>query len=442
VEFTFDSNPGAPRTGTLIIGGQNLAVTQAGANYVPVSGVPVTLASFPYYYPPYGVAVDTLGNVFVCTFQNLVQEWSPTNNSLATVVNYNHLKIPEGLAADVAGNVYIADTDNNAVKKWSATDGSLTTLVASGLNGPWGVAVDGAGNVYIADCTNSAVEEWNVSSNTLSTLVSAGLNHPKGVAVDGPGNVYIADTYNNAIKKWIARSNTVITLISTGLKRPIDLAVDGSGNLYISDEGNYSIKKWTAADGSVTMLFSNASYDFRGISVDGLGNVFVVNASQAVMELARAFVDPTSISEGPAGGSDSFPAIVPAAANLLPPFQPVSSQSWLSITGINQGIVGFSFTATASNRSANVTLLGQSVPVSQAGPPVLSPTFLSNGALQFGFSNSPRASFSVITTTNLSLPSSAWTPIGVPTSAVPGYFQFTIPIATNDLQRYYRVSSP
>ena len=66
---------------------------------------------------------------------------------------------------------------------------------------------------------------------------------------------------------------------------------------------------------------------------------------------------------------------------------------------------------------------------------------LSGGALQFGFTNTPGVSFSVLATTNLSLPLTNWTMLGGVTEISPGQFQFTDPQATNYPQRFYRVRS-
>jgi hypothetical protein len=62
---------------------------------------------------------------------------------------------------------------------------------------------------------------------------------------------------------------------------------------------------------------------------------------------------------------------------------------------------------------------------------------------QLNFSDSsPGATFSVLATTNLSLPIDNWTVLGQPIQTGPGVFQFIDGDATNGIQRFYRVSSP
>ena len=72
----------------------------------------------------------------------------------------------------------------------------------------------------------------------------------------------------------------------------------------------------------------------------------------------------------------------------------------------------------------------------------LSSAMLTNRIFYFSFTNTPGASFSVLTTTNLSLPFSNWTTLIGVVEAPPGKFQFTDPQATNSPQRFYRVRSP
>ena len=80
-----------------------------------------------------------------------------------------------------------------------------------------------------------------------------------------------------------------------------------------------------------------------------------------------------------------------------------------------------------------------------AGPGQLTGmTRLGNGWTQFTFTNFTDTSFTVLASTNLTLPINLWTNLG-PAAESPvgsGQFQFTDPQATNNVQRFYRVRSP
>ena len=367
VVFTFDANPGATRTGTFTIAGQTLTVTQAGSTYVTANPV-TTLVSLGFNFPN-SVVVDSAGNVYApSAYYNMIEEWMLASNTVTTLVS-SGLSSPIGLAMDGAGNLYIGDYGDNAIKKWSAANGAITTLVSSGLSFPEGVAVDRVGNVYIADYGNNAIKEWSFASHNVTTLVS-GLKGPGGVAVDSIGNVYIADSGNNAIKEWNAANSNVTTLVSSGLNMPTGVAVDGAGNVYIADQENGAVKKWTAVSNTVTTLvFSGWSYYPHDVAVDGAGNIYITGTS-TILDLPHAFVDSTAKSETPFAGSDMLPVVLPATANLTGPFAPVSDSPWLTITGITNGVVSFAFTVNTSEsiRTANITLLGQTIPVIQMAP--------------------------------------------------------------------------
>jgi hypothetical protein len=238
----------------------------------------------------------------------------------------------------------------------------------------------------------------------VTTLASAGLANPQGVAVDGAGNVYIADTGHGAVKEWTPSTQAVTTLVSSGLSSPGGVAVDGSQNVYAADSGH-----------------------------------------SVIQEMAYTFVNPSPITIGAAPGKAALPAVLPATANLLPPFGPVSSQPWLTLSNIASGVVNFTYEANTLSfgRAGQITLLGQPVPVTQVGPPALmSATALGNGQFQIGFNSATsNASFHVLYSTNLALALDKWTVLGTVSNVAPGLLQFTDTHATNS-QRYYMIRTP
>ena len=79
---------------------------------------------------------------------------------------------PVGVAVDSIGNVYVGDAANNRIRKIDLS-GNVTTLAGNGIQGfadgslgplgtaefhsPAGVAVDRAENVYVADALNNRI---------------------------------------------------------------------------------------------------------------------------------------------------------------------------------------------------------------------------------------------------------------------------------------------
>ncbi len=444
VVFSFDTNSGPTRIGTLTVSGQTLTVTQAGSNYV-AAPVPVTALVSNGLASPSGVTVDANGNAyFTDSGNNSVKEWVAASNTVSTLATgFTH---PNGVTLiDSAGDALITDSSSSGL--YGLVSGSAFPLVSSGLSSPFSSAIDLniTGNIYVCDTGDSAIQIWNQNNGTVSPLVATGLNHPKGLVADLAGNLYIADTGNNSVKEWLIANSNVITLVPSGLASPSGVAVDGAGNVYIADTGNNAIKKWNAATHAVSTLASGLSGP-ASVAVDSFENVYIADTgNNQIKELPRAFVDPTPKSEPVAAGTDALSPVLPPVS-LMPPFTPTSDQSWLTITGTGDDAVAFSFTDNSgSSRTGNIGLLGELISVTQLNvavtPPFLTGAALGNGVFQFGFTNSQTTNFTVLSTTNLSLPMSNWTVLGSPSNPSAGVFQFTT-TATNDSRRFYRVRSP
>jgi len=258
-------------------------------------GGPATRASL---YTPTSVAVDAAGNLYIADDSNQrVRRVNPAG-VISTVAGGGWggdggpatnawLYSPWGVAVDTAGNLYIADFLDNRVRKVSQ-NGTISTVVGNG-NGafsgdggpatsaslccPTGVAVDAGNNLYIADRCNNRIRKVDTSgivgtvagasavgfgrggfSGDGGPATSAALNAPHGVAVDSAGNLYIADEYNYRIRK-VSRSGAISTVAggdwggdggpatSASLFLPRGIAVDTAGNLYIADSQNDRVRK-------------------------------------------------------------------------------------------------------------------------------------------------------------------------------------------------------
>ena len=185
---------------------------------------------------------------------------------ITRLVGSQNLLQPKGVALDTIGNLYVADTDNNRVCVIRAGGGNApcSTIVGNGflgfsgdngpalsaqLNQPSTVAVDTSGNVYIADTNNHCVRmasSNNIASRassvtgttyTITTIAGSGttrgfggdgaaatlalLNTPFDVTVDIDGNVYIADQLNHRIRLVNARTGLFIPPTSSSIIKPI-----------------------------------------------------------------------------------------------------------------------------------------------------------------------------------------------------------------------------
>jgi uncharacterized protein (TIGR03437 family) len=286
---------------------------------------------------PYGVAVDSAGNLYIADqFNGRVREVS--GGAIQTIAgsgNYGFsgdggpatsaaLDSPAAVAVDQAGNIYIADQLTNRVRKVSG--GAITTIAGNGnigfsgdggpainasLKGPTGVAVDPAGNVYIADLGNSRVRK--VSGGIITTFAGGGGSSTDGgpatsasmspisVALDATGNLYIADYYNSRVRKVSGGIITTVAGTGTGgfsgdggpatsalLQLPQGLALDSAGNLYIADRLNNRVRKvsggtiTTVAGGGKSLGDGGAATSASlalpgGVAVDSAGTLYIAD---------------------------------------------------------------------------------------------------------------------------------------------------------------------
>ena len=85
---------------------------------------------------------------------------------------FTGLKAPAGVAVDTVGNVYVTDEDNNRVLKLPAGSNTQAELPFTGLKSPVGVAVDTAGNVYVTDARQYRVLKLPAGSTPRSSCRS------------------------------------------------------------------------------------------------------------------------------------------------------------------------------------------------------------------------------------------------------------------------------
>ncbi|MBC8549579.1 MAG: hypothetical protein H8D23_08000 [Candidatus Brocadiales bacterium] len=217
---------------------------------------------------------------------------------------------PYGVAVDSAGNLFFADLVNDRIRRVDAVTDIITTVVGTGtpgssgdagpaalaqLNSPAGIAMDSAGNLFIADSANNRIRRVDASTGNITAVAgngglgfsgdggpatNASFFFPYGVAVDSNGNLFIADTFNNRIRRVDGNTGVITTIVnSPGFV--FDLSVDNAGNVFyvIRDHPSFpssEVWKWDAPTGPET-LFSTV-HTGLGISVDG-SDVYVTTSN-------------------------------------------------------------------------------------------------------------------------------------------------------------------
>jgi sugar lactone lactonase YvrE len=282
---------------------------------------------------PAEVAVDSVGNLYVAdTGNSTIRKVSPVGavttlaglagvtgsaDGIGSAARFDH---PQGVAVDSVGNLYVGDTDNRTIRR-IARDGTVTTFAgqagtSGGMDGagsvarfsyPLSVAVAQSGIVYVADRGNYTIRKITpdgvVSTLATSGAATSGLRNPgdgpESVAVDAAGNVYAADYVH-----WIGglmkiAPNSVVTTpaIFTG---SFVLAVDMSGNIYEANQiAPWERLKRITPGGVVSTLTGDGAdsvdgtssvipfVDPGGIAVDAVGNIYVTERGNNTIRKGR-----------------------------------------------------------------------------------------------------------------------------------------------------------
>ncbi|ABG99584.1 serine/threonine protein kinase (plasmid) [Rhodococcus jostii RHA1] len=276
------------------------------------------------------LAVATVGVVVYRQTQTPTQT-TETETETQTQLPFTSLSQPEGVAVDTVGSVYVTDHDNNQVLKLAAGSTTQTVLPFTGLSQPEGVTVDTVGSVYVTDHDNNRVLKLTAGSNSATALPFTDLRYPRGVAVDGSGGIYVTDTGtgrgDGRVLKLAAGSTTQIVLPFTGetdwvalnaaedvffsqflgsrvmmlaggsnsatalpftdLYDPSGVAVDTTGTVYVADSGNARVLKLVAGSTTQTELPFTGISGPTGVAIDTAGNVYVADTDHGrVLRLA------------------------------------------------------------------------------------------------------------------------------------------------------------
>jgi sugar lactone lactonase YvrE len=184
---------------------------------------------------PGGVAVDASYIYVADTFHHQIKIFNKSDKSLYSTIGttdggsaVGQFSYPYGVAVDSSGNIFVIDTNNNRVQEFK-TDHTIVTWGQGGdapedFNSPMGIAVDADGNVFVADTANSRWKGFLNSGGSYSPTPSQMLGsfgsgsdpldvqfyNPFCCALDGERippatgefGLYITDTFNSRVQKF------------------------------------------------------------------------------------------------------------------------------------------------------------------------------------------------------------------------------------------------
>lgn len=275
---------------------------------------------------PFDVAVDAAGNVFFSDTNNhCIRKVDAKTGVITTIAGTGKkgfsgdggpatqatMNEPYGVQVDTAGNVYFVDRLNACVRKVDGQTGVITTIAGVGgkkqattqagvatqtpMLEPNGIALDGKGKLYIADVSASLILVVDLAQNTLTPFAGkAGVKKTSGdngdyrdatfagaraVAFDRQGHLLVCEREGHCIRKIDLTSGRITRVAGTGKKGysgdggaameatfngPKELEVDAEGNIYVVDTENQVIRKIVAATGKIETFAGNGKLGKSG----------------------------------------------------------------------------------------------------------------------------------------------------------------------------------
>jgi sugar lactone lactonase YvrE len=256
-----------------------------------------------------GIFIDRYGYIYVCDLNNSrVLRFPPgsTEGTDAVVVAggngvgtaLNQVSTPYGIFVDTTGNIYVADIEQHRIMEFPPGSTSATNgIIVAGGNGPGtalnqfnyalGVWVDLSGNIYAAD-GNGRILLFppGSTSATFGTIVAGGngngpatnqIGYPTGIYVDPAGYMYVSDrgydkvvlfppgstsaTYGTEIAGYAPVAGTAMGSTTA------PVVFDPTGTyMFVTDYWNYRIIRYTlrqyltpTAGGSYTATYTSSA---------------------------------------------------------------------------------------------------------------------------------------------------------------------------------------
>jgi trimeric autotransporter adhesin len=342
---------------------------------------------------PFGVALDTSGNLYIADNGNNRVRLVTKSSGIVTTVAGDGTKtyggdggnaklaqlIPIALAVDALGNMYIGDTGNHCVRLVTKSTGIITTVAGDGTYGysgdgglatlaklsyPDGITIGALGVIYIADSSNHCIRIVN-SAGIISTIAGDGtgikgyfgddgqatlakLAVPHGVAIDASGNMYIADYGNNRIR--LVKSSGIITTVAgdgttdyipggpalaTGLNGPYHVALDASGSIFVSGGSDSRIVMVTST-GIISTVAGDGTFGYFGDG--GLATSSVLRYPRGIALDASGVLYIADEGNarirvvGPRSSPTASPVLPPSSWYTRPPMSPPTKPSKKPVT--------------------------------------------------------------------------------------------------------------
>ncbi len=267
-------------------------------------------------YTPYGVAVDSKGQLYVAdTRVGAVFVFNTENDDVQLIRNgaEAHFKSVLGVAIDDADHLFVSDNGLHVVEEFDANHKYVGSFGNDVLRGPCGIAIDLENRyLYVVDTDLDQVIVFDADTrNVIRKIGTTGKNHtltdpgefskPTNAAVDKDGNLYVTDTLNDRVEVFDADGNFIRTWGKNGdgpgnFARPKGIAIDADGHVWVADAMLNRLQIFTP-EGQLLLAFGNFGnmpgqfQSLTGLTIDKNNRVFAAEQLLGRVQMFRYYTD-------------------------------------------------------------------------------------------------------------------------------------------------------
>jgi sugar lactone lactonase YvrE len=230
---------------------------------------------------PYGLTIDSSGNVYTATNLPSVSKITPSGVS-SVLATFLATQNPIAITIDSLGNLYTANINVDKVFKISPS-GTVTTFGTSATN-PTAITIDSLGNIYT--CGLGSTQIFKITALGVQTSYgNIGTNSPTGLVCDSSGNIFVCCSGNDTIYK--VTSAGVTTAFSTFplSSLPVAITIDSSDNLYVAVQSLEYVSKITPLGVQTTYGVTGAGTLPLAIAIVNLTNIYTANSDLTITKI-------------------------------------------------------------------------------------------------------------------------------------------------------------
>lgn len=373
---------------------------------------------------PQGIAFDRAGNLYIADSGNQsVRKVSVATGKISTLAGTGEIGFsaspvaatsatfhgPAGIAVDTVGNVYVVDSGNHVVRELLTEAGNVIVVAGTGqagnsgdggaataakLNQPTGLVLDAAGDLFVSDTGNSKVRKIEANGGEIDTVAGATktgytagiasstqtqMAGPVGLALDGAQTLYVADTGNNVVRRvGSAPGEVQLPLVAVGTTssaQTVRVANTGNAPLTVS-----SVAKADATTSNNFVLSNTGGGTCSGAVAAGTHCAFTVAAAPTVGGFVGGKIDVVDDAPGTAAKQTVYllGGAVPTIAFTPTTLAGATLGTAYSATITASGGFGTLALQTTRTLPAGLTASVSGTTVTLTGTPAASGTFALN----------------------------------------------------------------